>query len=110
MKNTILKVLMENTATEGRYTGGGKEPVITVIKHSEDRARKNLLSEISDDIVSALNNNLHDEMLAELKTSHDFLLSIIRTIDDSNFDKVNAVKLLVERMQRQREIIESTTK
>jgi hypothetical protein len=54
MKEAILKVLLENTDTEGRYIGGGEEPVIIVFKHSEDQDRKEFLFRIADEIVASM--------------------------------------------------------
>ena len=54
MKEAILKVLLENTDTEGRYIGGGDEPVLIVFKYSEDCDKESFLSQIADEIVNAL--------------------------------------------------------
>ena len=54
MKEAILKVLLENTDTEGRYIGGGDEPIIIMFKNSEDCDKESFLSQIGDEIVSAL--------------------------------------------------------
>lgn len=54
MKEAILKVLLENTNTEGRYVGGGDEPTIIVFKYSEDCDKESFLSKIADEIIEAL--------------------------------------------------------
>ncbi len=54
MKEAILKILLENTKTEGRYIGGGEEPVIIVFKDSEDRNKEEYLSQIADEIVASI--------------------------------------------------------
>lgn len=55
MKEVILKALLENTKTERRYTGGGEEPSIIVLKGSEDCDINLYLSKIADDLVKELN-------------------------------------------------------
>lgn len=57
MKEAILKVLLENTDTEGRYVGGFDEPIIIMFKNSEDSDKKIFLSQIANEIVSALEKN-----------------------------------------------------
>jgi hypothetical protein len=57
MKEAILKVLLENTDTEELYIGGGRGPIWTIIilfKNSEDCDKESFLSQIADEIVSAL--------------------------------------------------------
>ena len=55
MKKAILKVLLENTQIEGRYIGGDEVPIIS-FKHSEECDLELFLSQIADEIVSALAN------------------------------------------------------
>ena len=54
LKQSILKVLEENTQIEGRYIGGGEEPAIIVFKHSEDQDKTRFLSQIVDEILKAI--------------------------------------------------------
>jgi hypothetical protein len=54
MKEAILKVLLENTDTEELYVGGGLGPIIIMFKNSEDCDKESFLSQIADEIVSAL--------------------------------------------------------
>jgi hypothetical protein len=54
MKEAILKVLLENTDTEELYVGGGLGPMIIMFKNSEDCDKESFLSQIADEIVSAL--------------------------------------------------------
>lgn len=55
MKEKILKILLENTDTEGRYIGGGEEPSIIVFKNSEDCDKEKFLSQIAEEIANELN-------------------------------------------------------
>ena len=57
IKETILKVLMENTKTEFRYVGGGDEPSIISFDCSEDCDKEIFLSDIATEIVIALDKN-----------------------------------------------------
>jgi hypothetical protein len=54
MKEVILQYLIENTEVEYRYTGGGEEPQIIVLKWSEDREVKEFLDEVATEIEEAL--------------------------------------------------------
>ncbi len=54
MKEAILKVLMNNTDTEGRYIGGGDEPIILVFNDSADCDKETYLSQIADEIVKEI--------------------------------------------------------
>jgi RNAse (barnase) inhibitor barstar len=54
MKEAILKVLLENTDTKGRYIGNGDEPIMIMFKNSEDCDKESFLSQIADEIVRLL--------------------------------------------------------
>jgi hypothetical protein len=56
MKEKILEILMSSTHVEGRYTGGGNEPQIIVINHSEDCDREQFLSSIAYEIENAISD------------------------------------------------------
>lgn len=48
------------------------------------------------------------EMMAELKTNHDFLFALYSTINNGIFNKETAQQLIRDRMTKQLSIIEST--
>ena len=54
MKETILKVLLENTELEERYTGGGYEPKLIVFKNSEDQDKEQYLRKIAAKITAEM--------------------------------------------------------
>ena len=56
MKETILRILLENTDIEGRYVGGGEEPAVIIFPDSENCDKENYLSAIADEIVNAIKN------------------------------------------------------
>jgi hypothetical protein len=73
MKEQILKILLENTETEGRYIGGGDEPIIIVFKDSEDCNRESYLSNITDQIVNSLDNKKMETAIKILLTNIELL-------------------------------------
>ncbi len=54
MKEAILKVLLNNTDTEGRYIGGGDEPQIIFFRNSEDCDKELFLSQIANEIIKEI--------------------------------------------------------
>ena len=56
MKETILRVLLENTGIKYLYTGGGEEPAVIIFPDSENCDKENYLSAIADEIVNAIKN------------------------------------------------------
>jgi hypothetical protein len=90
----ILKVLMDNTDTEGRYIGGGEEPVIIMFKNSEDCNKEIFLTQIANEIAGALGEAepKDEQILFGVYSPEEELLSVHRTSGGAEENKESHVK------------------
>lgn len=70
----ILKLLLEITHVEGRYTGGGDEPDIIVFTDSEDYVREEFLLEVA--------NKIADHQTTSLREENDRLREALEQIEE----------------------------
>jgi len=110
MKEIILKILLENTKLDYRYTGGDEIPIL-VFKDSENVTWEELLSSIADDIIKEIkegiyigkpyykyvNNKFYNQTICFVsEIIDDQTVRVNDNRDFTGFSKITNLKELVE--------------